>query len=204
MNVTPPLVHVNECYAPSPSFSLFTAWLHNCVSVALHFFYTLFLPISRTHIHTHTHTHALTHKQHTHWHTLAESGGIIAITTNGEYAMEFNSKGMFRAVCKYNSYVKHTIQYNALSWTLKSFNSAHQIYISLITHLFCYIIFCILHSMIGDSTGNCSVGIWQDMIPFHVNAQGKPSVIVTGYSEKMEMTEAISNKEFGLQWSNRQ
>jgi hypothetical protein len=42
------------------------------------------------------------------------------------------------------------------------------------------------------------------MIPFHVNAQGKPSVIVTGYSEKMEMTEAISNKEFGLQWSNRQ
>ena len=62
----------------------------------------------------------------------------------------------------------------------------------------------ILHFIKGDSTGKCSVGIWQDMIPFHVNAQGKPSVIVTGYSEKMEMTEAISNKEFGLQWSNRQ
>lgn len=58
--------------------------------------------------------------------------------------------------------------------------------------------------MKGDSTGKCSVGIWQDMIPFHVNSQGRPSVIVTGYSEKMEMTEAISTKEYGLQWSNRQ
>jgi Asparaginase len=30
----------------------------------------------------------------------AESGGIIAITPSGEYSMEFNSKGMFRAICK--------------------------------------------------------------------------------------------------------
>ena len=32
---------------------------------------------------------------------LAESGGIIAIESSGEYSMEFNSKGMFRAVCKW-------------------------------------------------------------------------------------------------------
>ena len=31
----------------------------------------------------------------------AESGGIIAIESSGEYSMEFNSKGMFRAVCKW-------------------------------------------------------------------------------------------------------
>lgn len=43
----------------------------------------------------------------------------------------------------------------------------------------------------GDSTGKCSVGIWEDMIPFHVSPQGRPSVIVTGYSEKMEMTESL-------------
>jgi isoaspartyl peptidase/L-asparaginase-like protein (Ntn-hydrolase superfamily) len=71
--------------------------------------------LTLTNKHTRTHTNMHTHKQihtrtntrthtltHTHTHNnLAESGGIIAITTNGEYAMEFNSKGMFRAVCKY-------------------------------------------------------------------------------------------------------
>lgn len=46
------------------------------------------------------------------------SGGIIAVNSNGDYSMEFNSKGMFRGVC--------------------------------------------------DSSGNCEVGIWEDLIPFKV------------------------------------
>jgi beta-aspartyl-peptidase (threonine type) len=65
----------------------------------------------------------------------AESGGIIAINRLGEYSMQFNSRGMFRAVC--------------------------------------------------DSDGNCQVGIWEDLIPFHVTPQGDAPVIVTGFSEKL-------------------
>ena len=46
---------------------------------------------------------------------------------------------------------------------------------------------------VGDSFGNCSVGIWDDMIPFHVTPQGSASVIVTGYSEKIDLTENLKD-----------
>jgi hypothetical protein len=54
-------------------------------------------------------------------------------------------------------------------------------------------LFVSLHS--GDSNGKCSVGIWEEMIPFEVTPQGRPSIIVTGYSEKMEMTESVRERE---------
>jgi Asparaginase len=133
VNMTRSLVHLNES-SFFPSFALFLCLLHCFIIVCrlIHIFLTHAFTLAYTHTHAHTHTHTHTHTHihtHTHTHTnihtltrtlththttthyyLAESGGIIAITTNGEYAMEFNSKGMFRAVCKYNSYVTHTIQ----------------------------------------------------------------------------------------------
>ena len=50
----------------------------------------------------------------------------------------------------------------------------------------------------GDSSGKCSVGIWEDMIPFVVSPQGRPSIIVTGYSEKIEMSESLSGAGIGM------
>ena len=51
---------------------------------------------------------------------------------------------------------------------------------------------------IGDSFGNCSVGIWDDMIPFHVTPQGRASVIVTGYSEKIDLTESLKSPNISI------
>jgi beta-aspartyl-peptidase (threonine type) len=36
----------------------------------------------------------------------AETGGLVTVNAKGEYAMEFNSKGMFRAMCNSNGIAK--------------------------------------------------------------------------------------------------
>ena len=36
------------------------------------------------------------------------------------------------------------------------------------------------------------------MIPFVVSPQGRPSIIVTGYSEKIEMSESLSGAGIGM------
>ena len=62
-------------------------------------------------------------------------------------------------------------------------------------HFFSFLLFFIslLLASVGDSFGKCSVGIWDDMIPFYVTPQGRASIIVTGYSEKIDLTESLKS-----------
>ena len=127
----------------------------------------------------------------------AESGGIIAIESSGEYSMEFNSKGMFRAVCKWWYTTTLFVKRISSNWiyrmweNLKLFDTVDFLFF----HFFFFLLFFIslLLVSVGDSFGKCSVGIWDDMIPFYVTPQGRASIIVTGYSEKIDLTESLKS-----------
>ena len=66
------------------------------------------------------------------------------------------------------------------------------IFLIFISQLFLFLFLFLSYFFIsGDSFGQCSVGIWEEMIPFHITPKGRASIIVTGFSEKMDVSEAV-------------